>query len=284
MNVDWREWRDRAAEIAWVAMEKSVKTAALVREKAMPLFHTALEKGMAPHLAPMRRRVVAGAASVATHLLLFLVLALTTGEITTDARKPESPSAEETPLEIVFLSPPEEKRETIPLPEPQTYQLDPANLKESATPPEEATLLAAHHSEGQANPVPQLRTNAAAEPSGGDLAAAPANEAEEAESVAAMGVWKKAVADAIGLRWDHYRKARAASLATGSVRLTFRIDAGGEVSDIKILSNSGNPNNALLAVRSAKEARIPPIPADRLRKLPGGKVDVELTLTILPNP
>lgn len=255
----------------------------------------ALEVLHAPRHAALRKRVMAGAASVAAHLLLFLVLAIVTAAPSSELAKPRDEeasqsSAEEAPLEVVFLPPPkEEAAAVVPVIAPEgaeTYQLDPENLKESATPPEHARLLASHHSEGNATPKPQLRAGVPPppEPPTGEGELVIGGPAEPSgETVAAIGAWKKALGNAIGLRWDHYRKTRASSLVAGSVRLTFRIDAKGNVSNIRVLSNTGNPNNALLAVRAAKEARIPPIPSDRLRKLPGGTVDVELTLTILPH-
>jgi len=105
---------------------------------------------------------------------------------------------------------------------------------------------------------------------------------DDTTGVAAIGAWKKAVGNAIGSCWNFYRQSRLDLLAVGSVRIKFAIDAQGHASGVRVLSNTATPTNALYAARSIKEAEIPPIPPERLARLPGGRVEVEFTFTIFP--
>lgn len=261
--------------------------------------------------APLRRAVVAGGVSLFFHIVLFLTLAIASDTAPSDEFLMRDPD-EDKPLEVVFsMAAPEPAPSdpvvSIAVPEAaatpaETHFLDPENLKVSEKAPDKAEIVASQHSEGIATtatapPAAEQKAKEAKPEERADLAMSavvePAPTAattapgvvkvQEKETVAAIGAWKKGVGNAIGVRWDHYRSQRASALAVGSVRITFLIDAKGKVSDINVLSNTGNPDNALLAVRSAQEAKIPPIPAQRLSKLRGGRVEVELTLTILPN-
>jgi len=114
------------------------------------------------------------------------------------------------------------------------------------------------------------------------LAIGSGEEGDE-DGIDAIGAWKKAVANPIGVRWNFYRESKLDLLAVGSVRIKFAIDAKGHASEVRVLSNTANPTNALYAVRSIMEAEIPPIPPERLARLPGGRVEVEFTFTIFPS-
>ena len=170
-------------------------------------------------------------------------------------------------------------------------QLDPEYLKKTAEAPKDATFIASHNAEATSGGAPdRSRPDApagegAVEFRTAQLAQAPQPAEAEGASIAALGAWNKAVGNAIGARWDHYRRTKVESLRPGSVRLRFSIDAKGRVGNVHILSNDAGSTNALYAVRSTTEAEIPPIPADRLARLPGkGKrIEVKYTFTIWPN-
>ena len=100
--------------------------------------------------------------------------------------------------------------------------------------------------------------------------------------VDAIGKWNKAVGSAVGSCWNFYRQSKMDLLTVGEVRIKFSVDGQGHVSDVRIVSNTGSPSNAIYAVRSVREAEIPPVPAERLARLPGGRVEYTFTLTILP--
>jgi|GEM_PF-3340645 len=183
---------------------------------------------------------------------------------------------------------------SAPALQPLRTTLDPVNLKKSDVAPEKPAFVAAHHSlpgrkaEAEPTPVP-----AAAEDGAGTAAvqSAPAipEAGEEGDDegeggIAAIGEWKKAVGNSIGQGWNRYREAAAEKLAVGTVRLRFTIDAEGTPSDIRILANSADKANADYAVRAVREADIPPVPAERLARVSGGRIHIEYSFTIYPTP
>jgi len=273
------------------------------------------------YMPPVPRRVViAFALSIFLHGVIFSVMALTSalGPAKSAVEEKDEPTADE-PLEVVIRAAP---RLAPDLPEPEEQlvvrvkeeeavmkmeavvertQLDPESLKKSETAPENPEFLAAHHSQAgkrktaspppQPTPVPNLkpgqplfRTADSAPPEPSPAPELPEPEGGEGEEggVAAIGAWRKAIANAVGSRWERFRQSKMGLLAVGSVRMKFAIDAKGRVSDIRVHSNTAGPENAEYATRSIAEAEIPPIPPERLARLPGGRVEVEFTFTIYP--
>jgi outer membrane biosynthesis protein TonB len=230
--------------------------------------------------------VTAIALSVLAHVALFTVLAL----MPEPTRVPVTPPQDDPPLEVT-IQPPQEEAGQVPLnplpPEPpqahgvQT-QLDPENLKKAAQAPEHPTDIAAHDSQA----TPAQSQNAPAPTSEPDSALAlqpvapsPAKDAD-APGIDAIGNYSKAVGNAIGARWEFYRKKYY--LAVGVVHLKIAIDAQGQVGEVRVLSNSAQPSNATCAIRAVKEAKIPPISAERLAQVPGGRLEIEYTFISTP--
>lgn len=263
---------------------------------------------------PPRRVVAASAVSVLLHLTLFGLLALFSGggySLPTLAMEEETP-AEPLVFEIETLLPeatPEPLPEVTPEPQPlaatppappaEALQplrtaLDPEGLKESAQAPEKPVFVASHHSRASAPahaettappaPAPEAQEEAVAAPFQAAETAPPSEaESEDEVGIDAIGDWKKAVGNRIGSRWNEFRESQAGLLAVGSVRVRFAIDAKGDVSSLKIVSSTASETNAEYALRAIREADLPPIPRERLARVPGGRIEIEFTFTIFPN-
>jgi len=234
--------------------------------------------------------VISSTLSVLAHVSLFTVLAL----MPESAAVPVQPEAK--PLEVAFEAAPQPAAPApgvavdaaLPAPvQPDSMrtQLDPENLKKAEQAPEHPTEIAAHDS--QATP-PKAAVAAAAptpppDPSALTLepVATPVSspKPEDEAGIDALGNYGKAVGNAIGVRWEFYRKTQK-DLPVGEVRMKFAIDAQGRVSAIRVLSPGVNSASATFAERAVKEAKIPPIPPERLAQVPGGCIEITYTFTI----
>ncbi len=262
-----------------------------------------------PH--PARRVTVAGALSLAIHLLIFGALALFSGNQAwvppelLEEMLPEEPLV----FEVEATLAPEPERvpvETVALPslpaatpppraqgaEPLRTELDPRNLQRSETAPERPTMVAAHHSRASApaaatpapTPSPQEEgENAQSIAASPVPTPAPTPGEEEGIGVDAIGDWKKAVGNSIGARWNAFRESKLGLLEAGSVRIKFAIDGKGGVSNVKVLTPNAAKANTDYAIRAIREAEIPPIPPERLARAPGGRIEIEFTFTIFAN-
>jgi len=233
---------------------------------------------------------VASALSVLAHVVLFTVLAL----MPETAPVPASPAPVDPPLEVTLHATPTEI-EPVPLnpvlPDPSKIhgmatQLDPEKLKKAEKAPEHASAIASHDSQAttakntQAAPVPTPPP-----PQDSALALQPMEppaDTPDAPGIDALGHYGKAVGNAIGARWEFYRKNQKYYLAVGEVRLKIDIDARGQVVEVRVLSNSADPSNAACAIRAVKEAKIPPISTERLAQVPGGRIEIEYTFISTP--
>ena len=232
-----------------------------------------------------RKIAVAVALSLLVHVCLFTALALMPANVSV----PVTP--EEKPLEVTFEA-------ALPTPEFQANaslaemeqgtalrtQLDPENLKAAEQAPENPTEIAAHDSkaaEGKMTPEPTPTPVPPPDPASLTVhpASAPTPKAEGEAGVDAVGNYGKAVGNAIGLRWEFYRKTQK-DLRVGEVRIMFSIDAQGRTSDVQVLSNTAAPGNANVAVRAIKESRIPAIPPERLAQTSGGRMKIVYTFII----
>jgi TonB family protein len=233
--------------------------------------------------------VTATAISVLVHVTLFTVLALMPEAAPVQAAS----SPDDPPLEVTIHS--AEALTPVPLnpvlPDPAeprgiATQIDPENLKKTDKPPEHATAIAAHDSQAtfaKSSPAAPVATPGPQEPGLAVQPVAPPSDDNDAPGIDALGNYSKAVGNAIGVRAKFYSETQK-QLAVGEVRLKFSIDARGQVSDLRILSNSAQPANAVYALRAVKEAKIPPIPPERLAQVSGGRIEIVYTFTIYPTP
>ena len=225
---------------------------------------------------------VAFALSVLAHASLFAALALMPVAVTV----PASPVPEEKPpLEVIIeAAAPREVDETAAAPDAIHTHLEPENLKKADQAPEQPREIAAHDSEAtppraEATPSPDLSATLAPVAAPAPL---PQPEAEEA-GIDALGNYGKAVGNAIGARWEFYRTAQK-NLPVGEVRIQFTVDAEGRTSEVKILSNTAAEGNAAIAMRAVHEAKIPPIPSERLAQIPGGRIEITYSFINYPTP
>ena len=216
-------------------------------------------------MTEFRKVLVAFALSVLAHASHFAALAL----MPVAAPVPAKPEPEEKqPLEVAIEAAPAAMvEETAPmLPD----HLDPENLKKADKAPEKPKIMAGHDSE---ETPPQPDYTAALEAAATPAPAPTPSPKEEEVGVDALGNYGKAVGNAIGVRWEFYRKAQK-DLPVGEVRIRFAIDAEGRVSEMKVLANTAAPANAAIAMRAVKEAKIPPIPSERLAQVSGGRIEI----------
>lgn len=240
------------------------------------------------------KTVTATAISVLAHVTLFTALALMPEPVPVP-EEPADPALEVT-LHVEDARPEAVSPEASAVPEPVfppeaqaiRTQIDPENLKKAERPPEHPSDVAAHDSAAsRARPETAPSPETASSPAeNGEPALqpveTPASDPGDAPGVDALGHYGKAVGNAIGVRSEYYRQARKHELAVGEVKLRFAVDAQGAVSDIRVVSNSAQPANATYAVKAVREAKIPPIPPERLAQLPGGRIEIVYTFTIYP--
>lgn len=239
--------------------------------------------------------VVATALSVLAHVTLFTGLALMPSRAL--VQNPEPPPQDERPLEVtletvaavpsptpaaIAVAPEEPPLSSVPSQAIRT-QIDPENLKKVDEAPEHATAIAAHHSRATAAKAPTPEPKPA-DPGALTLQASRPTPTPEEMGIDALGNYGKAVGNAIGVRSEAFRKSWKEPLAVGEVRVQFVLEAGGRVSEVQILSNTAGPANAACAERAVKEAKIPPIPADRLAQVPGGRIRIVYSFIIYPSP
>ena len=222
-------------------------------------------------MSECRKVAVAFALSVLVHVSLFAALAL----MPAVAPVPAAPVTEEKqPLEVIVeAAPAEEALVEEPLQaqaEALRTNLDPENLKKADKAPGQPQTIAAHDS--QATPPKPAPT-----PPPPDVPAilAPAptpagspQPATEEQGIDAMGHYGKAVGNAIGARWEFHRKAHK------------DLPAG----EVQVLSNTAAPANVSMAIRAVKEAKIPPIPRERLAQVAGGRMEITYSFINYPAP
>jgi len=94
-----------------------------------------------------------------------------------------------------------------------------------------------------------------------------------------LGRYRKQISDAIGSRWYFYVKQKSDVASLGTALLTGEVDDKGHIQNLRIVSNNANEAFANICLQSFQEAEIPPIPADLIAALPGGRMPVEISFT-----
>ncbi len=94
-----------------------------------------------------------------------------------------------------------------------------------------------------------------------------------------LGRYRKQISDAIGSRWYFYVKQKSDLASLGTALLTGEVDEKGQIQNLRIVSNNANEAFANICLQSFQEAEIPPIPADLIATLPGGRMPVEISFT-----
>jgi outer membrane biosynthesis protein TonB len=87
------------------------------------------------------------------------------------------------------------------------------------------------------------------------------------------GRWTKQVNDALGYNWNLFMKQSAEMISTGSVRITFAVDAEGKVHDLHADSTSGTASLRQICEMAVRRTVIPVPPPDLLQSFPDHKVD-----------
>jgi TonB family protein len=82
--------------------------------------------------------------------------------------------------------------------------------------------------------------------------------------------YEKEVLRRMNAVWHRVAYERRDSLIPGTVKFQFKVLPDGRVSDVKMVSNSGNDALAAVARRTIEDTSIPPIPRATLAELPHG--------------
>ncbi|MEP6956674.1 MAG: TonB family protein, partial [Chthoniobacterales bacterium] len=98
-----------------------------------------------------------------------------------------------------------------------------------------------------------------------------------------LGRYQKAVSDAIGTRWYGYMKSKIDLVSVGTAVVSAEVDPSGQVTNLRVVSNSANEAFANVCLQSFQEAKIAPIPPDLSATLPNGKLQLEFTFTTYAN-
>lgn len=85
--------------------------------------------------------------------------------------------------------------------------------------------------------------------------------AVDAEATA-MGRYKKAVKDAIAVKWHSFRKEQADLVTWGTLKLQFQVASSGEVRNVKITKNEANKVLVNFTLKAITEADLPAMPTE----------------------
>jgi outer membrane biosynthesis protein TonB len=79
--------------------------------------------------------------------------------------------------------------------------------------------------------------------------------------------------------WSRVAYERRDSLTPGTAKFHFKVFPDGHISDLKMISNSGNEVLATVARRTIGQTRVPPIPRATLAELPDGYMACDCDFT-----
>jgi len=98
-----------------------------------------------------------------------------------------------------------------------------------------------------------------------------------------LGRYQKIVFDAIGSHWYAYIEEKADLVKLGTTRVTFAVDRGGRVTNLKVVSNDSNEAFANVCLQAILDAKLPPIPEDVASALPPDGLETEIAFTTFSN-
>jgi outer membrane biosynthesis protein TonB len=98
-----------------------------------------------------------------------------------------------------------------------------------------------------------------------------------------LGRYQKILFDSIGSRWYAYVEEKADLVKLGTTRVSFAVDRGGQVKNLKVINNDSNEAFANVCLQSILDAKLPPIPEDVANALPPEGLESEISFTTFSN-
>jgi outer membrane biosynthesis protein TonB len=98
-------------------------------------------------------------------------------------------------------------------------------------------------------------------------------------ATAAMHPFKKHLLDQIGSAWYRSVEANSQKIALGTVRIALTASPNGNITKLRVLSNTSNKLLAQISISAIRQAKIPPIPKELLTH---GKFEDEISFTMFP--
>lgn len=94
-----------------------------------------------------------------------------------------------------------------------------------------------------------------------------------------MHPFKKRLLDQIGSSWYRSVEANSQKIALGTVRIALTTSRDGNITKLRVLSNTSNQLLAQISLSAIRQAKIPPIPEELLSH---GKFEDEMSFTMFP--
>ncbi len=95
-----------------------------------------------------------------------------------------------------------------------------------------------------------------------------------------MGRYKKAVNDVIKQRWHRYRQDRGADVSWGVLKLRFRVNESGRVSDLTVVENKADTALVELSMRAIVDSKLPPMPEAVATEVGGAGLEIQYDIII----
>jgi hypothetical protein len=95
-----------------------------------------------------------------------------------------------------------------------------------------------------------------------------------------MGRYKKAVNDVIKQRWHRYRQDRGADVSWGVLKLRFRVNENGKVSDLTVIENKADTALVELSMRAIVDSKLPPMPEAVATEVGGTGLEMQYDIII----
>lgn len=95
-----------------------------------------------------------------------------------------------------------------------------------------------------------------------------------------MGRYKKAVNDVIKQRWHRYRQDRGADVSWGVLKLRFRVNENGRVSDLTVIENKADTALVELSMRAIVDSKLPPMPEAVATEVGGKGLEIQYDIII----